>query len=137
MKDDILNYDEKRFREVLRFIDNNRQRMIPTTGEDLIDNFGDDIFQTTRRLEEKQYVIYDKRKQCFYIKDAGIEALRTIYNIEWIKQNEKEKNEIKEIEERRHIEILEEQKKSTRNQWIGIVIAGIIGFAGVVIAIFK
>ena len=132
-----MNYDEKKFGKILSYIDQNRKRAIPTTREQLLNNFGEDVFQLTRRLEEKKFLEYNIRRECFYIKDAGINALNTIYNPKWIESKEKEKIESKETEERRHSEILEEQRKATKNQWIGIIIAGTIGGLGLLIAVLK
>ncbi len=132
-----MNYDDKKFSQILSYINQNRKRAIPTTREQLLNIFGEDVFQLTRRLEEKKFLEYNIRRECFYIKDAGINALNTTYNQEWIELKEKEKIESKEIEERRHIEILEEQRKATKNQWIGIIIAGTIGGLGLLIAVLK
>ncbi len=71
------------------------------------------------------------------ITSKGKEALQTIYNPEWVKQKNEEKEEAKEIEERRHRENLEVQRKANKNQWVGIIIVGIIGIAGLIITIIK
>jgi len=71
------------------------------------------------------------------ITSKGKEALQTRYNPEWVKQKNKEEEEAKGIGERRHRENIEVQRKANKNQWIGIIIVGIIGVVGLIIAIIK
>ena len=135
--DDILTPDEKEFRKILTFINNCREKQMIATPEYLKDNFAYDVLQDVRRLIELELVEYNKKRECYYIKNAGIEALETIYNPEWRRQQEKEKQEAKEAEERRHPEILAEQIKGNRRQRIGIIIVGVIGSVGLIIALLK
>ena len=136
--DGILTTGEKTFRKILKFInEQGRNGQTPLGPKDLQNYFDSKVLQDIYRLQEKKFVEYKKERNCYYITDSGIAALETTYNPEWRRRQEEEKNEAKQIEERRHQEILAEQRKGNKRQWTGISIAGIIGFAGLIIALLK
>ena len=58
-----MNEDEKRFRKILLFIDNNCKSLILTTGNVLKYNFGENVFQSTHRLDDKGVFQYVQRKK--------------------------------------------------------------------------
>lgn len=95
--DGFLTPDEKKLCKILSYIDDNRKSSTTTTGYDLLSNFGKEVFQLLHRLSEKGFASYDQNKQCYYIKDAGIEALATTYNQEYRKKQQQ-----KEAEKEKH-----------------------------------
>ena len=91
---DILTPDEKKFRQILLYVDDCGKNRLITDKNDMADQFGQGIFQILHRLEEKGWLEYNTERQCYYIKDAGIEALDTRLNPEY-----REKQQGKETKE--------------------------------------
>ena len=85
----------------------------------------------------------------FYkITSKGVNALETTYNFEFQdsrnrlkrhqeleKYTEKQRKEFRE--EKKHDEMIQITKESNKWNRVGIIIAGVVGFAGLMVAIFK
>jgi hypothetical protein len=78
-KDDLTK-DEKEFRKILSYVNDCKINREITDKPDMANQFGQGVFQYLDTLEERGWLHYNHQRQCYYIEDAGVEALETTLN---------------------------------------------------------
>ncbi|MFB5598550.1 MAG: hypothetical protein ACE5RJ_06015 [Nitrosopumilaceae archaeon] len=87
-----MSADEKKIQDILSYINDNHLKSIPTTGFELLGYFGGDAIRLLPILRDKGLVEHDATKNCYFIKNEGIEALGATSNTE----SKKEQQEFRE-----------------------------------------